>query len=236
MEGKKPHVVCVPCPAQGHIIPMMQLAKLLHSRGFLITFVNTDFSHKHLLRSRGADSSECLDGFRFETISDGLSSLGEAMEDPVGFTKSFQENCVSPFRDLLTKLHHPSDGSRVTCIIADAIMTYTIKIAEELGIPEVLFCSNSACGQMAYFHYQELIRRGLVPLKGKTTYPWKQIHNTAGGFEIRPWRHKGVYGDENGSPAQITAGTKLIDGLWAQLGTKLGSDLINGPMKIGIKV
>ncbi|KAJ8632558.1 hypothetical protein MRB53_025894 [Persea americana] len=168
MEGKKPHVVCVPCPAQGHIIPMMQLAKLLHSRGFLITFVNTDFSHKHLLRSRGADSLECLDGFRFETIYDGLSSLGEAMEDPVGFTKSIEENSVSSFRDLLTKLHHPSDGSRVTCIIADAIMTYTLKIAEELGIPEVLFCSNSACGQMAYFHYQELIRRGLVPLKDES--------------------------------------------------------------------
>ncbi|RWR87788.1 UDP-glycosyltransferase 85A2-like protein [Cinnamomum micranthum f. kanehirae] len=143
MEEKKPHVVCIPAPAQGHIHPMMQLAKLLHSRGFLITFVNTDFCHRHLLRSRGADSLECLDGFRFEIISDGLSSLGEAMEDPVGFCKSFQENCVSPIRDLLRKLHHPSDGSRVTCIIADAGMTFTLKIAEEMGIPET--CDSGIC-------------------------------------------------------------------------------------------
>lgn len=40
---------CIPYPQQGHINPMMQLAKLLHSRGFLITFVNTDFSRRHLV-------------------------------------------------------------------------------------------------------------------------------------------------------------------------------------------
>lgn len=49
-----------------------------------------------------------------------------------------------------------------------------------------------------------------------------------------------LYRDENGSPAQITDGPKLIDGLWAQLGPIFnlgsGSDLIDAPMKIGTKV
>lgn len=49
----KPHVVCIPFPAQGHMTPMLALAKLLHSSGFHITFVNTEFNHRRLLRSHG---------------------------------------------------------------------------------------------------------------------------------------------------------------------------------------
>ncbi|KAL5556091.1 hypothetical protein UlMin_038327 [Ulmus minor] len=51
----KPHAVCVPFPAQGHVNPMMQLAKLLHAKGFHVTFVNTEFNHKRLIRSRGPE-------------------------------------------------------------------------------------------------------------------------------------------------------------------------------------
>ncbi|RWR87779.1 7-deoxyloganetin glucosyltransferase-like protein [Cinnamomum micranthum f. kanehirae] len=168
-EMKRPHVVCIPFPAQGHINPMMQLAKLLHSRGFSITFVNTDFSHKLLLKSRGLDSLEDLDGFRFEVISDGLSpSFGRAEEDGKGFCKSVKENCVAPFCDLLKKLHHPLDGHRVTCVISDSFMTFTLKVAEELGIPEVIFCPTAACGFMAFAQYHELMRRGLAPLKDES--------------------------------------------------------------------
>ncbi|KAE8656274.1 7-deoxyloganetin glucosyltransferase [Hibiscus syriacus] len=48
----KPHAVCVPYPAQGHINPMLMLAKVLHSRGFYITFANTEFNHKRLLNPK----------------------------------------------------------------------------------------------------------------------------------------------------------------------------------------
>ncbi|XXG76414.1 hypothetical protein AAC387_Pa08g0771 [Persea americana] len=168
-EMKRPHVVCIPFLAQGHINPMMQLAKLLHSRGFSITFVNTDFSHKLLLKSRGLDSLGDLDGFRFEVISDGLSpSFGHMWEDGKGFCKSVKENCVAPFCDLLRKLHHPSDGHRVTCVISDSFMTFTLKVAEELGIPGVIFCPTAACGFMAFAQYHELMRRGLAPLKDES--------------------------------------------------------------------
>lgn len=47
-SGQKPHVVCVPYPAHGHITPMLKVAKLLH-----VTFVNTVYNQYRLLRSRG---------------------------------------------------------------------------------------------------------------------------------------------------------------------------------------
>lgn len=39
---------------------MMRLAKLLHSRGFHVTFVNTEFNHTRLIRSKGPDSVKGL--------------------------------------------------------------------------------------------------------------------------------------------------------------------------------
>lgn len=69
---EKPHAAFIPYPAQGHVTPMLKLAKLLHVRGFYITFVNTEFNHQRLLRLRGPDSLKGLDDFKFETIPDGL--------------------------------------------------------------------------------------------------------------------------------------------------------------------
>ncbi|KAK7835032.1 7-deoxyloganetin glucosyltransferase [Quercus suber] len=71
-ETPKPHAVFLPYPSQGHVTPMMRLAKLLHSRGFHITFVNTKFNHRRLIKSKGLDYVKGLPDFRFETIPDGL--------------------------------------------------------------------------------------------------------------------------------------------------------------------
>uniref|UniRef100_A0A6N2M0E9 Uncharacterized protein n=1 Tax=Salix viminalis TaxID=40686 RepID=A0A6N2M0E9_SALVM len=58
--------------SQGHIKTMLKFAKLLHYKGLHITFVNTEFNHKRLLRSRGPDALDDLPGFHFRTIPDGL--------------------------------------------------------------------------------------------------------------------------------------------------------------------
>ncbi|MCL7031003.1 hypothetical protein MKW94_016952 [Papaver nudicaule] len=53
---EKVHVICIPFPVQSHITSMMKLAKILHSTGCHITFVNSEFNHQRLLNSRGPDS------------------------------------------------------------------------------------------------------------------------------------------------------------------------------------
>ncbi|KAL0331041.1 UNVERIFIED_CONTAM: 7-deoxyloganetin glucosyltransferase [Sesamum angustifolium] len=69
---KKPHAVLVPFPAQGHLNPFLKLAKLLHHRGFHITFVNSEFNHNRLLKSKGSTFLKNLPDFCFETFPDGL--------------------------------------------------------------------------------------------------------------------------------------------------------------------
>ncbi|KAI6692096.1 hypothetical protein NL676_019806 [Syzygium grande] len=99
------HAVCVPYPAQGHVNPMMQLAKLLHARGVFVTFVNTEFNHRRLLRSKGPDSLRGLENFRFEKIPDGLPpSDRDATQDVPTLCDSIRKNCLGPFKKLLATI------------------------------------------------------------------------------------------------------------------------------------
>ncbi|KAK8587630.1 hypothetical protein V6N13_086611 [Hibiscus sabdariffa] len=167
-EAKKPHVVCIPCPAQGHVIPVMQLAKLMHSRGFHITFVNTEFNHRRLLRSKGAEAVKGLSDFQFETIPDGLPESDlDATQDVPSLSDSTRKNCLAPFLELIAKLN-TSEVPPVSCIVSDGVMSFGIEAGRLLGIPEFQFWTASACGFMCYLQYDELFKRGIVPFKDES--------------------------------------------------------------------
>ncbi|KAG5113462.1 hypothetical protein JHK82_036731 [Glycine max] len=104
---EKLHAVCIPYPAQGHINPMLKLAKLLHVRGFHVTFVNTEYNHKRFLKSRGPNSLNSVTSFQFETIPDGLSDNPnvDVTQDTVSLCDSTIKTCLSPFEYLLSKLN-----------------------------------------------------------------------------------------------------------------------------------
>ncbi|RZB69525.1 7-deoxyloganetin glucosyltransferase-like [Glycine soja] len=163
---KKPHAVCVPFPAQGHINPMLKLAKLLHFKGFHITFVNTEYNHKRLLKARGPDSLNGLSSFRFETLADGLPQPDiEGTQHVPSLCDYTKRTCLPHFRNLLSKLNDSPDVPSVSCVVSDGIMSFTLDAAQELGVPNVLFWTTSACGFMCYVQYQQLVERDLTPLK-----------------------------------------------------------------------
>ncbi|KAL6641669.1 hypothetical protein ACP70R_019850 [Stipagrostis hirtigluma subsp. patula] len=163
--GKKPHAVCLPYPAQGHITPMLTVANLLHARGLDITFVNTEYNHARLVRTRGAAAVAGAPGFRFATIPDGLppSEDADVTQDVPSLCRSTTETCLAPFRRLLADLN--ASSTPVTCVVSDAIMGFSIDAAKELGLPYVQLWTASAISFLAYYHYRLLLSRGLAPLK-----------------------------------------------------------------------
>ncbi|XP_065874958.1 linamarin synthase 2-like [Euphorbia lathyris] len=189
LQSRKPHAVCVPYPSQGHVTPMLQLAKLLHSKGFHITYINTEFNHQRRIRSKGPDSVKGLPDFRFETISDGMPmpSDFDATQDVPSLCDSTRKNCLTPFIHLLKKLNASASVPPVTCVISDGVMTFGIKAAQELNIPQVQFWTASACSFMCYLYYTDLTKRGLIPHKiedfmnqetGDTPIDWiPGVHN-----------------------------------------------------------
>ncbi|KAH7652799.1 UDP-glucuronosyl/UDP-glucosyltransferase protein [Dioscorea alata] len=160
----KGHAVLIPYPAQGHITPLLKFAKLLHSSGFQITFVNTEYNHRRLLKSRGYSSLHLLEDFIFEKFPDGLTPSDEdTTQDIPSLCASLAVNCSSPFKDLIRRLSSP-----VTVIVSDVYMGFTSEAAEQFKIPLALFWTASACGFMGYWHYRDLIERGLIPLKDES--------------------------------------------------------------------
>jgi len=171
-DNKKPHAVLIPYPAQGHINPLIKLAKLLHLRGFHITFVNTEYNHKRLLKSRGPNAFDGFNDFNFETIPDGLTSTegdGDVTQDIPSLSQSIRKNFLQPFGELLAKLQDSATAGLVppvTCLVSDCMMSFTIQAVEEHALPIILFCPASACSFLSALHIRTLIEKGLIPLKG----------------------------------------------------------------------
>ena len=124
------------------------ITKTITFKGLLHNFVN---NHRRLIRSRGLDFVKGLHDFWLDATRD-LRAL----------SYSIQKSCLGAWRKLLAKLNNPP----LTCIVSDGLITFTIKAAKELRIPEVQFYATSAFGFMAYLSFGELIQKGLVPIKG----------------------------------------------------------------------
>ncbi|XP_022141911.1 7-deoxyloganetin glucosyltransferase-like [Momordica charantia] len=174
----KPHAVCVPYPAQGHINPMLKLAKLLHHRGFHITFVNTEYNHRRLLKSRGPNSLDGLLDFQFRTIPDGLPfSDANSTQDIPALCQSTTKNCLAPLCDLISQLNS-SDAPPVSCVVGDVVMSFSAVAAKEFKIPHALFWTASGCGYYGYLKYRDLIKQGMVPLKDGSYLTNGYLENT----------------------------------------------------------
>jgi len=150
MSDLKPHAVLIPCPVQGHINPLLKLAKLLHLRGFHITYVNTEHNHKRLLKSRGQNAFDGFTDFSFETIPDGLTPIegdGDVSQDIHALCESIRKNFLHPFRELHARLNDSATSGlvpQVTCIVSDISTPFTVQAAEELSLPLVFFSPASA--------------------------------------------------------------------------------------------
>lgn len=158
----KPHAVLLPFPAAGHVNPLMQLAEILHTKGFHITFVYTDNFYRQLVKSKSTDSIPSLaPDFQFVRLPD---NLPDTLPDIGTKCTLTHKNCTETFTTLLKQLMEKSPAP--TCVISDAVMTCAMHAAREVGLPEVQFWTASACGFMGNHSFEELIQRGIVPLKG----------------------------------------------------------------------
>ncbi|XP_010063160.3 7-deoxyloganetin glucosyltransferase [Eucalyptus grandis] len=166
-SATKPHAVCIPSPAQSHIGATLKLAKLLHHKGFHISFVNTEFNHRRLVRARGPEFvNGMLSDFQFLTIPDGLPPSDEdAIQDLPMLMDSMRNYMVGPFSDLISSLGSNPSVPPVTCIVSDGFMTFaTSPAASKYGIPLIHLFTIPGCALTAVKHLRALGENGLAPL------------------------------------------------------------------------
>ncbi|KAG8044280.1 hypothetical protein GUJ93_ZPchr0130g6521 [Zizania palustris] len=167
---KTPHAVVVPYPGSGNINPALQLAKLLHGRGVYVTFVNTEHNHRRVVAAEGAAGIMLRgrEGFRFETIPDGLLDANRDGADyDIGLSVA-TSRCAAPLRELVARLQLDGGAPPVTCMVFTALMSFALDVATELGIPTMVLWGGGAASLMTHMRFRELRERGYIPLKDES--------------------------------------------------------------------
>ncbi|KAJ9541800.1 hypothetical protein OSB04_028306 [Centaurea solstitialis] len=128
-------IVMFPMPFQGHITPMLHLANILHSQGFKITIIHTEYN---------APNRSNYPHFTFRSISDRFSEIPAAELSASYCIKYLNNYCLDPFRKFLAELlADEEEEEKVSCMITDAAFYSTQAVADELGIPRLVLETNS---------------------------------------------------------------------------------------------
>ncbi|KAH8485103.1 hypothetical protein H0E87_026758 [Populus deltoides] len=137
------HFVLIPLMAQGHMIPMIDMARLISERGVTVSLVTTPHNAS-----------------RFEAIIDRARESGLPIRlvqirfpcEEVGLPIGLENLDTLPSRDLLKKfyvavarlqqpLEHLLEHAKPppSCIISDKCLSWTSKTAQRFNIPRIVF-------------------------------------------------------------------------------------------------
>ncbi|MCO5605126.1 hypothetical protein L7F22_059306 [Adiantum nelumboides] len=124
--SSKPHVVMLPYPLQGHITPLMQLSKLLATRGFDVSFVTSEYNVAKIVQAK-----QGLMATQLSLTRDAAESFASLLV----LRKSFAE---------VVKTMLQTQGLYITCIISDSFLEWRQDIvADKWGIPRLAFWPQS---------------------------------------------------------------------------------------------
>ncbi|KAJ1383853.1 UDP-glucuronosyl/UDP-glucosyltransferase [Sesbania bispinosa] len=151
---KKPIIILVPYPAQGHVTPMQKLASALVSHGFEPLIVLPQHIHrKIMLHVNKAD-----DEIKLVALPDGLEE--DTTLDFFAIESALENNMPNHLEDLLHKKH--SDGDHVVCMVVDLLASWAIKVGNMFGIPIAGFWPAMFASYLLISAIPDMIQTGLI--------------------------------------------------------------------------
>ncbi|KAK7396613.1 hypothetical protein VNO78_17740 [Psophocarpus tetragonolobus] len=153
---KQPHFVLVPLLAQGHMIPMIDMARIMGERGVIITLVTTPnnasrFEHTIIRAAKSGLPIQLLQ-IPFPSQKVGLP-LGCENLDTLPSRNLLRNFYVAldmmqePLEQYLK--NHPSPPS---CIISDKCLSWTSVIAKKFNIPRLVFHGMSCFSLLSSYN------------------------------------------------------------------------------------
>lgn len=184
-SNQKPHAIIIPCPFQGHINPSIYLSLKLATKGFTITFINTESIHAQITKSQTLDQNSTtttkthdifgkfqefgLD-IHYQTVSDGFplefdrfsgSNNGE-------FWERLLINCPIHVDEIVGKLVE-LENPKPTCLIVDTFFAWGTTIANKYQLVSISFFTQPALVFTIDYHLHLLLKNGHFGSNGK--YP-----------------------------------------------------------------
>ena len=162
-----PRIVVIPYPAQGHVIPFMELSQCIAKQGFKITFVNTEYNHKRVLKALG-ENNYLGSEISLESIPDGLEPWEDRNE--LGkLTKSIFQVMPGKLQQLINRINM-SGEERITGIITDWTMGWSLEVAEKMNIRRAIFWPASAALLCSMLSISKLLNDGIIDNDGEVLY------------------------------------------------------------------
>ncbi|XP_061355108.1 UDP-glucose iridoid glucosyltransferase-like [Gastrolobium bilobum] len=158
MENQSYRLVLIPPPFQGHITPMLQLATILHSKGFSITVVLVHFN--------SPDPSN-YPNFSFLPLFDGLSDIHISSTNFIDITSTLNTKCIPHLKELLVDQMKKANAKheKIACIIYDGLLYCIDSVARELKLPSIVFRTTSATNLLTYHAFAQLQSNGYLPVQ-----------------------------------------------------------------------
>ncbi|TVT98502.1 hypothetical protein EJB05_56185, partial [Eragrostis curvula] len=152
-------IVFVPFAAQGHVAPMLQLARaLIADRGDVsVTVAVPDFIHRRMGQYRGA-------GVSLASIPTGVQDDGG--DEPPGaaaIVHAMEHHMPSQLEGMLTK---KMQQGGVSCVVVDLLASWAIPVAERCGLPIVGFWVGMQATYRSVAVIPELLSKGFVSGSG----------------------------------------------------------------------
>ncbi|KAL1538777.1 UDP-glycosyltransferase 83A1-like [Salvia divinorum] len=155
------HVVAIPYPAQGHVIPMMELSQCLAKNGVRVTFVNTESNHHRVVEALPPTTEKLL---RLVSVSDGL----DCWEDRMDFAKSVEAlGRVLPAElEALIRSINATQADAITCIITDVFMAEITQAYRNFDLKRAAFLPGAAALLALTTSADKLVADGVIDADG----------------------------------------------------------------------
>ncbi|KAG6508377.1 UDP-glycosyltransferase 82A1-like [Zingiber officinale] len=160
-------IVLVPFPAQGHVSPMLHLARLLHASGLDVTVATPDFIHRRLVAAGGGGDGGC----RLVSIPSGLDAEGDATPDFSAIERAMESHMPPHLERLLLD----EEEEAVTCVVVDLLASWAIPVARRCGVHVAGFWPAMLATFRIISAIPELINRGLISEYGSPVNHQEQM-------------------------------------------------------------
>ncbi|XP_074279908.1 UDP-glycosyltransferase 76B1-like [Silene latifolia] len=152
-------ILLFPLPLQGHVIPMFNLANILHSKGFSIILIHT--------RYNSPDPTH-FPHLTFHFLEDGLPQNSRlTSNDLTTVLSAIQSNCVQPLQDCLSQILSAAatDQEPVACLISDPMYSFAGSVAQSFNLPRMVLRTGGMSAFVLYDSLPMLRQNGYFPLQ-----------------------------------------------------------------------